>query len=524
MHQSPGSGVAIGSGRVATNCHITQGGRKIDVYAGEAQYPAMLVHVDEKNDFCVLGVPGFASKSISTVRSTPLKVGQPVYAIGNPKGLSRSMSERIVSAFRMRGGTRLVQTTAAISPGSSGGGLFDAQGKLVGITTFKLAGGESLNFAIPADLLAALDKPDPLVPAASPAKGSIDWRTQAAQERDASAKAELCRQWGRNKPKDLDALRCVLGADLIPDDEKLIAARTAYKLAPHNAVITVQYGMLLAFRVPNNDEIATLKKLLSGPAALSPVQQAQLLLRLGDVLSRASLADDAIQAYRRATVLNPKLAEAWERLAAKLMATPQEAGAARLALQEAIRLTPQEGRLWGRLADTYVLERQFEDAIGAQTRAIELIKATKNPIDDLFPENTRARLAEYRLDLARIYLQLNRNEEVLQTSSKALADLKDTPALDERVRASLYESASHWRLGDRAASVKRLAEGIKLCDNWDPTKAFIRSEELDGSRRALCGSVWYHRALFAQELNDPETVRTARVRLEILAPALAKEF
>ena len=68
-------------------------------------------------------------------QAADLKVGDPVYAVGAPLGLELSLSEGIVA--QLRGGPPpLIQTTAAISPGSSGGGLFDRDGRLVGLTTF----------------------------------------------------------------------------------------------------------------------------------------------------------------------------------------------------------------------------------------------------------------------------------------------------------------------------------------------------------------------------------------------------
>jgi S1-C subfamily serine protease len=82
-------------------------------------------------------------------------VGEAAYTLGSPVGLELTLSNGIVSGRREEGGHRYVQTTAPISPGSSGGGLFDARGNLIGITTLALVGREhlnqSLNFAIAAD-------------------------------------------------------------------------------------------------------------------------------------------------------------------------------------------------------------------------------------------------------------------------------------------------------------------------------------------------------------------------------------
>ena len=79
-----------------------------------------------------------------------IRVGARVYAIGAPRGLELTISEGIVSSVREHMGSRFIQTTAAISAGSSGGGLFDSQARLVAITSFLMKDAQSLNFAYPA--------------------------------------------------------------------------------------------------------------------------------------------------------------------------------------------------------------------------------------------------------------------------------------------------------------------------------------------------------------------------------------
>jgi S1-C subfamily serine protease len=84
-----------------------------------------------------------------------LEVGEKVYTLGSPVGLELTLSDGLISGRRDEDGFHYVQTTAPISPGSSGGGLFDARGNLVGVTTLVLTGRErlnqALNFAIPAE-------------------------------------------------------------------------------------------------------------------------------------------------------------------------------------------------------------------------------------------------------------------------------------------------------------------------------------------------------------------------------------
>jgi len=148
-----GSGVVIDpSGVVVTNLHTIKGDAKATVTLsnGDAYDDVSVIDVDARRDLALLKIKAFKLPAVELGDSDTLAVGNKVYAIGSPRGLSASISEGLISALRGSGdGYRMVQTTAAISPGSSGGGLFDESGRLVAITTFTVQGGESLNFAIP---------------------------------------------------------------------------------------------------------------------------------------------------------------------------------------------------------------------------------------------------------------------------------------------------------------------------------------------------------------------------------------
>jgi len=104
------------------------------------------------SDTCVLVAETDQFSPVQHIRSfDSLQIGEPVITIGSPGGFSNTLSNGIISQLRLLDGQKLVQTTAAISGGSSGGGLFDAKGNLIGITTFKIRDAESLNFAISID-------------------------------------------------------------------------------------------------------------------------------------------------------------------------------------------------------------------------------------------------------------------------------------------------------------------------------------------------------------------------------------
>jgi len=146
-----GSGVILGPDSVITNCHVVLGGDQIEVRERGTVLSAVVSVADEVFDLCKLRVSGLSARPAAVGAAPALKVGQRVYAIGSPQGLDLTLSEGLVSALREGPSGTYIQTTAPVSPGSSGGGLFDHQGNLVGIVTFQMRAGQNLNFAIPVE-------------------------------------------------------------------------------------------------------------------------------------------------------------------------------------------------------------------------------------------------------------------------------------------------------------------------------------------------------------------------------------
>ena len=149
-----GSGVVTGIGTVITNCHVATAGGSLTVKVGAEQFSASVEVADEEYDLCRLSVMGLTAPAVTIGTADSLKTGQKVFAIGSPQGLELTISDGIVSGMRDLPQGRVIQTTAPISPGSSGGPLFDAYGRLVGIMTFQHRSGQNLNFAVPADWIA----------------------------------------------------------------------------------------------------------------------------------------------------------------------------------------------------------------------------------------------------------------------------------------------------------------------------------------------------------------------------------
>jgi S1-C subfamily serine protease len=147
-----GSAVAVAPHLLLTNCHVVNHRPMIVLIQDEAIWHATLVAADVKDDRCVLKADGAPMTPVPGVRPyADIAVGEEVFALGAPHHLERTMTDGLVSGRRTLGGRNMIQTSAAVSPGSSGGGLFDARGNLLGITTLaSLPGWQNLNFAVAA--------------------------------------------------------------------------------------------------------------------------------------------------------------------------------------------------------------------------------------------------------------------------------------------------------------------------------------------------------------------------------------
>jgi hypothetical protein len=156
-----GSGVLVDTLDAVTSCHVVDEATKITVVQGYVQRSARVRFQDGARDLCQLRLDdalpeGRPATLLGSWKE--LEPGQQVFAVGAPRGLERTITVGIVSALRemQAGAAPLIQTDAAVSSGSSGGGLFDQNAKLVGIITFGFKDGQNLNFAIPADWIREL--------------------------------------------------------------------------------------------------------------------------------------------------------------------------------------------------------------------------------------------------------------------------------------------------------------------------------------------------------------------------------
>jgi S1-C subfamily serine protease len=164
-----GSGFVLKPGFIVSNFHVVEGAGSgfVKLVGDTGKYKISGIAArDEPRDLVILGVDGVSARGALLSERAGVEVGETVYAIGNPRGLEGTFSQGIVSSIRALDGLTLLQITAPISPGSSGGPIADEKGHVIGVAVATFRGGQNLNFAIPvkyvAELAASLAKPVPL--------------------------------------------------------------------------------------------------------------------------------------------------------------------------------------------------------------------------------------------------------------------------------------------------------------------------------------------------------------------------
>jgi S1-C subfamily serine protease len=148
-----GTGFVVSpDGMFVTNFHVVQEAAqlRVKVVEGGAEYAQVsLIAADPAHDLALMKLPAQNLRSLKLGSDTRLDVGDRVFVMGNPLGMAGTFSDGMVSATRPLEGVNMLQITAPISPGSSGGPVMDERGEVVAVATMMVMGGENLNMAVP---------------------------------------------------------------------------------------------------------------------------------------------------------------------------------------------------------------------------------------------------------------------------------------------------------------------------------------------------------------------------------------
>jgi len=152
---SQGSGFIVRTdGVIVTTYHVISNAKGIKVKAGDKVLDVEgLIYEDKENDLVILKVTG---ENLPIVRIGDIEkenIGEKVYVISSPKGLENTISDGLLSGIRDTSDKKVLQITAPVSPGSSGGPVFNKDGEVIGIATFLLEEAQNLNFAMPVNFI-----------------------------------------------------------------------------------------------------------------------------------------------------------------------------------------------------------------------------------------------------------------------------------------------------------------------------------------------------------------------------------
>jgi tetratricopeptide (TPR) repeat protein len=438
-----GSGVVIAPGQVITNRHVVENGVSFRVEHGTKTWSARLVKVDPDHDLAELSVDGLTAPAVRVRDSSTLAEDEKVYAIGSPQGLELIISEGLILRLRDFDKGWVIQTSAAISHGSSGGGLFDAEGRMVGITTFFLKEGQSLNFALPGEWTLALDRqPATATPSASensPAFQSLLWFEIGYKAGEAGKYEQAITAYQeaiRLKPNDAEALGNLgVAYNRLGQYDKAISAyQEAIRLKPDFA---------------------------------------RAWANLGEAYKHNGQQSDVIKVYEKLKTLDPKLAEGFfqKTVAAPKSAEPiPDAATATRLVHEGGGLSAQQvNELEARLKDTpddlptrarllgYYFAKSIRVAGPEATRA-----ARRRHILWLIehhPENDITMLSEFTIDPTGHLLA---DADGYEQAKKLWLDQIDHRK--DKVRV-LMHAARFFQLSDKALSLACLKQAVQLAPN-----------------------------------------------------------
>lgn len=342
---SQGSGFVVREdGAVATNYHVISGATDIKIKIGSTVVDVEgVLYVDVDNDVALLKIAGDGHRTVRLGDPNALRVGQKVFAIGSPHGLENTISEGIVSGLReMDPKRRILQMTAAISPGSSGGPVFNDKGEVVGISTFLIEENQNLNFALPVSLIEpALSKKELVSPRDA---CQVDFTETAACFYYQGLAYGTLGDFG----KAADAFN---------------RARTA---DPGRVEISVNLGVSYA----NLGRYKEALDILNGALKEQPSERA-LLNALAATYGRMGKYREAIAAFRKSAALDSGNAEAYYGLAATYGKMKRHREALKAA-KEAVRLQPESAEMRGLLGEVYARLNMQAEAGAAFKEAVRL--------------------------------------------------------------------------------------------------------------------------------------------------------
>jgi len=256
-----GSGVVVGENKVVTNCHVLRSTDKAWVSQAEDVYRIESIQADTRHDLCLLNIERLPLKPVPLGSTASLAMGEEVVSIGHSSGSPSPMtSGGQVKSLYPYDASHVIRTNARFSMGASGSPLFDSQGRLIGINTFKTPGRSAYFYAMPVEWIKNLET----LPAQKnlPVSGEAFWEQvdnhkpffmQVALPHlnsDWPKLHEISQLWLKNEPASPEAWYELGTAQegLGQSEQAQKSYRTAIGIQPHHAEALFRLGVFASMR------------------------------------------------------------------------------------------------------------------------------------------------------------------------------------------------------------------------------------------------------------------------------------
>lgn len=256
-----GSGTVVAENQVATNCHVLRKTKQAWVSQGEESYAIVSVHADPWHDLCLLNTVPMPLQPTPLGKSADAQRGEIVIAIGHTSGVPTPQTSRgtVKSLYPFENG-HIVRSTARFNLGASGSGLYDDEGKLIGINTFKSPGRAAYFYSLPIEWLDELRKIKPRTKL--PINEQAFWELPDDEKpffmqvalpqlnEDWSALLEISQKWADAEPLNEEAWYGlgVAHKGLGHTDQALQMFAKALKLDPNHPDVLYQLGLMASAR------------------------------------------------------------------------------------------------------------------------------------------------------------------------------------------------------------------------------------------------------------------------------------
>lgn len=502
--------IAVGAEEAVSACDVLDGAHELIVRAGDRPLKAQVKRRDAQRNLCLLAVPDLAGPvGAPGVADGLPAAGEHVYAVSNALGLGVGISEGMVSGIRSFGSDRYIQFTAPVSPGSEGGALIDARGRLLGVIDYRHRDGQNVNFAAPAQWIREIE-----------ARSAADDGRQQLRDRAARLGREeawpelavLAQEWTGRHAEDIDGWRWLGTAAFMRKDldTEERAWREMRRIDPARVAAGVGLAQVLLKRGQARESLELARSLLAFRR-----EDADIWLAIGRAERALKNPDGAEYAFRQAISFSPwsigahegmvRIAEgrsdwaaaaaAWSRLAQLLPDVAQvqlgqidnlvrdnRPAQALPIVERLLEREPQNGDAWyskgfalwalGRPADAGIALRRSLDKAPSNPAAVwgtlgETLFGLR-----LFPESIRAYREAVRLAPDNRYWRF-----WLAVVLKDGGYLDEAIALDEAMTVERPDDFSGWRqLGfarAMAGQTEGAAQALERSLNLEPKQGKV---------------------------------------------------